>query len=183
MPGLLQALALALGFEPAAGSPEHRELLYRARKERSDQLAKPPGQRDEARLLELTKRVLRLRAEAAQAWAQRMRRSADMMLQQPDSGCCRDCVRVRLRVVASLRANAAWHEEWVRISTLRLQALEQGHPSPPLTLPHLDLQPHLAEGVPEDLPPSIDRCAACQEALDKHLFLERDLLARADADP
>ena len=102
-----------------------------------------------------------------QARTQELRRYADMVLQQPDLGCCRDCVRVQLRVVASLRANAAWYEEWVQISTLRLQALEQGQPYPPLTLPYLDVRPYLAEGVPEDLPPSIDRCSACQEELEE----------------
>ena len=70
MAGLLQALAgfLAslLGGEPAPGTPEHREALFRAKKERNDELGKPASQRDEARLLELTKRVLRLRAEWAQ---------------------------------------------------------------------------------------------------------------------
>ena len=70
MSGSLQALAgfLAslLGGESAPGTDERLEVLFRARKERNDELGKPPGQRDEARLLELTKRVLRLRAEWAQ---------------------------------------------------------------------------------------------------------------------
>ena len=102
-----------------------------------------------------------------QAQAQELRRCADMVLQRQDLGCCTDCVRVALRVVASLHASAAWHEEWVRISILRLQALEQGQPYPPLTLPYVDVRPYLAEGVPEDLPPSIDRCSACQEELEE----------------
>ncbi|PRW56675.1 D-alanyl-D-alanine dipeptidase [Chlorella sorokiniana] len=183
MSGFLAVVRSLLGCEPAPGTPEHREALCRAQKERNDELGKPPGQRDEARLLELTKRVLRLRVEAGQAWAQALRRNIDIVLQQPDLGCCSDCLRVALRVVASLRANAAWHEEWVRISTLRLQALEQGHPYPSMTPPHLDVQPYLAEGVPLDLPPSIDRCAACQDELDKHLYMEQDLLVQVDADP
>ncbi len=62
---------------------------------------------------------------------------------------------------------AAWHEGLEQVSTLRLQALEQGHPYPPLTLPCLDLQPFLPEGLPEDFPPSIDRCAACQNRLEE----------------
>lgn len=66
MSGLLQALWSRLGIEPTPGSEEHREVVFRARKERNDERAKPPGQRDETRLLELTKRVLRLRAEWAQ---------------------------------------------------------------------------------------------------------------------
>lgn len=62
---------------------------------------------------------------------------------------------------------AEWYDQWELINTLRLQALEQGHPYPPLTLPRLDLQLHLPEGVPEDLPPSFDRCAACQSRLEE----------------
>jgi len=62
---------------------------------------------------------------------------------------------------------AAWHEEWEQVCTLRLQALEQGHPYPPVTLPYLELQPFLPEGLPEDFPPSIDRCAACQNRLEE----------------
>ncbi|PRW45183.1 hypothetical protein C2E21_6237 [Chlorella sorokiniana] len=148
------------------------------KKERNDELDKPASERDEARLLELTKRVLRLRAESAQVWAQGLRRNINIVLQQPDLRCCSDCLRVRLRVVASMRANAAWYEQWARISTLRLQAVEEGHPAPPLILPYLDVQPHLAEGVPLDLPLSIDRCAACQDELDKHLFMEQASLVQ-----
>ncbi|PRW44894.1 DNA helicase exodeoxyribonuclease subunit A [Chlorella sorokiniana] len=163
--------------------PLFPDWIKQTRKERNEELDKPASERDEARLLELTKRVLRLRAESAQAWAQALRRNIDIVLQQPDLGCCSDCLRVRLRVVASLRANAAWHEQWAQISTLRLQAWEQGQPAPPLTLPYLDVQPHLAEGVPLDLPPSIDRCAACQDKLEKHLYNEHVLLAQVDYDP
>lgn len=102
-----------------------------------------------------------------QAKQQLLRRNADVLLQHLDLGCCRDCSRVHQREVASLHAMAAWYAEWERITTLRLQALEQGQPFPPLTLPYLELQPFLPEGVPEELPPSIDRCTACQQRLEE----------------
>ena len=102
-----------------------------------------------------------------QARAQLLRIKARSARRHRDMGCCGDCPRVRLRMAASLLARAVWHEQWVRISTLRLQALEQGQPYPPLTLPYPEAQPHLAEGVPLDLPPSIDRCAACQKELEE----------------
>ena len=67
MAGLLQALAGFLGFllgcELAPGTPEHREAFFRSRKERNNELAKPASQRNEERLLELTKCVLQLRIE------------------------------------------------------------------------------------------------------------------------
>lgn len=66
MPGLLQALAGLLGIEPTPGTPEHRGALFRSVKEWNDELAKPPGQRDEARLLELSKRLLRFRIQSYQ---------------------------------------------------------------------------------------------------------------------
>lgn len=71
MSWLLQALiALKRDFQdvlaPDPGTPEHREALKQSIKERNDELAKPPGFRDEARLLWLTKRVLRLRIEVTQ---------------------------------------------------------------------------------------------------------------------
>lgn len=101
-----------------------------------------------------------------------MRHNADLLLQRLDLGCCSDCSHVHQREAASLRAMAAWHEQWELISTLRLQALEQGHPYPPLALPYLDVQPFLPEGLPEDFPPSIDRCAACQKRLDEVRMLD-----------
>lgn len=218
MPGFLQTLASLLGWEPAPGSPEQREEYCRCVKARNDELRKPPGQRDEARVLQLTKRVLSLRILLCQVcgvWGirqvalgcpgaprrgvhvtasphppptagklvwlsphttlplhlqavkERQRRSVEVMLQRPDLGCCRDCVRVQQRVAASRQAYAVWNEQWEAVSTLRLQALEQGQPYPPLTLPWLEVQPYLPEGVPEELPPSIDRCAACQKQLDE----------------
>ena len=223
MSGLLQALANMLGVEHTPGTPEHREALFRSIKERNDELAKPLGQRDQARLLEPSKRVLRLRIQACQvsrrenaagrlrlrlacpggvgvgvaaprgllaapcrgtshticcqahqpqwrrcnlqAKKQEFRRNEEFLLQHPDLGCCSDCVRVRQRAAATSQAMAAWNEAWQLISTRRLQALEQGQPYPPLTLPYLEL--HLPEGLPEDLPPSIDRCATCQKELDE----------------
>lgn len=66
MPGWLQSVVDWLGLEPAPGTPEHREALFRAVKAKNDERAKPPGQRDEARLLELCKRVLRLRIQTMQ---------------------------------------------------------------------------------------------------------------------
>ena len=102
-----------------------------------------------------------------QAKNQLLRRNAQQLLQRLDLGCCPDCPRVHQREAASLQAMAAWHEELEQVSTLRLQALEQGRPYPPLTLPCLDLQPFLPEGLPEDFPPSIDRCAACQNRLEE----------------
>lgn len=209
MAGFLQALAEWLGFEPAPGTPEHREALFRVVKEINDERSKPPGQRDAARLLELTKRRLRLRIQALQvgrtagpggpagvvrrrpptvpaalvpccpftpnlpcrcnlqAKKQLMRRNAEQLLQCLDLGCCRDCPRVRQREAASLQAMAAWQEQWELISSVWLRDLEQGHPYSPLTFPDLELQLYLPEGLPEDFPPSIDRCAACQGRLEE----------------
>ena len=106
-------------------------------------------------------------ASTLQAKQQLIRRNAEWLLQHLDLGCCRDCPRVHRREAASLRAMAAWYRGWEVISILRLEALEQGHPFPPLTLPYLDVQPFLPEGLPQDFPPSIDRCAACQKRLDE----------------
>lgn len=103
-----------------------------------------------------------------QARAYRYRTTADLATRDQYLGCCADCKRARLRIVASLRAQAAWINDWVTIFALRLAALEQGHPKLPLVLPYLDVQPYLAEGVPAVLPASsIDRCAACQKALEQ----------------
>ena len=111
-----------------------------------------------------------------------MQHHACLVSRSPDPGCCRDCVRVRLRVAASLRALAARFEAWALISTLRLEALEQGQPKPPLVLPYLEVQPHLAEGVPEELPASsMDRCAACQQELDSVRRLHRLFVLRLNA--
>ncbi|KAL4444300.1 hypothetical protein ABPG75_012037 [Micractinium tetrahymenae] len=170
MSWVLHALAELLRSEPTPGTPEHREALFRAVKERNDERAKPPGRRDEARLLELEKRLLRLRIKAAQAKKQLLRHYRDIVLQHPGQECCADCLRVRQRGAASYEARAAWNEAWELLSIRQLQALEQGQPCPPLILPRLEL--HLPEGMPEELPPSIDRCSACQKMLDEYLYLE-----------
>ena len=220
MPGFFQSLAEWLGFEPAPGTPEHREALCRAVKAKNDEQAKPAGKRDEAKLLELRKRVVRLTIQTVQVggalysprvqscrrrcrrrpprapygagWAasplaapaalssphgtatatlqaqqQWCRYNAGLLLQRPDWGCCPDCPRVNRRHAASLQAMAAWHEQWELVLNLWLQALEQGHPYPPLKLPYLEVQPFLPEGLPEDLPPTIDRCAACHSRLEQ----------------
>jgi len=69
---VLQALGRLLSGEETPGTPAHREAYYRSIKERIDEAAKPPGQRDEARLHELTKRVLRLRIENCQVVVERL---------------------------------------------------------------------------------------------------------------
>ncbi|KAL4441507.1 hypothetical protein ABPG77_002011 [Micractinium sp. CCAP 211/92] len=74
-------------------------------------------------------------------------------------------MRVRQRCAASCEARVAWFTAWEYITSRRLEALEQGHPYPPLILPHLELQ--LPDGLPEEPPPSIDRCSACQQMLDQ----------------
>lgn len=100
-----------------------------------------------------------------QATKQTLRRYRDIYLMHPGKECCADCLRVRQRAAASCDGRAAWNEDWELISTRRLEALEQGHPLPPMTLPYLELQ--LPEGMPEELPPSLDRCSACQGMLDE----------------
>ena len=99
-----------------------------------------------------------------QAKKELLRSHRDIYLQRPAHECCAECVLVRHRAAVSCDARAAWHEAWEMISSRRLEALEQGHPLPPLTLPYLELR--LPEGMPEELPPSIDRCSDCQERLE-----------------
>ena len=53
-------------FWPIPGSKVHDEAFCRAVKERNDELEKPEGERDEAVLLELTERMLRLQLERCQ---------------------------------------------------------------------------------------------------------------------
>ncbi|KAL4444327.1 hypothetical protein ABPG75_012064 [Micractinium tetrahymenae] len=168
-------------FRPEPGTPEHREAVLRTVKQRSDERAKPSGQRDEARLLELDKRLLRLSIESRQAKKQLLRRHWDILLQHPGHECCADCLQVRQRGAASCEARAAWHEAWELIASSRLEALEQGQPYPPLVLPYLEL--HLPEGMPEELPPSTDRCSACQSMLDRYLYLERSLKTVVNLEP
>ena len=71
------------------------------------------------------------------------------------------------RHAATLQATAAWYEQWEQVYRMWLQALEQGHPYPPLKLPYLEVQPFLPEGLPDDLPPNIDRCAACHTRIEQ----------------
>lgn len=66
MSWFLHALTEWLRSETVPGTPEHREAHARAFRERSDELRKPPGQRNEARVLELSKRCLRIRIRSCQ---------------------------------------------------------------------------------------------------------------------
>lgn len=50
-----------LRIPPVPDAPRHRDAMHRYMKERNEELAKPAGQRDSARLLQLTKRVLRMK--------------------------------------------------------------------------------------------------------------------------
>ena len=61
MPGFFSSLADLLGIPPIPGSARYRDALNRCMKQRNEELDKPEEQRDAARLLELTKRVLRMR--------------------------------------------------------------------------------------------------------------------------
>lgn len=177
----LEILADLLRSEPIPGTPEHREAHFRVVKERNDERAKPPGERDETRLLELDKRVVRMRMNAAKSSKEKLRRGRDIYLQPPAEECCADCLLVRKRAAASNDARAAWNEQWEMVSPRRLEALEQGHPLPPLTLPYLELR--LAEGVPEELPPSLNRCSACQDLLDKLIYYEQTMRLTPDDPP
>jgi len=228
MSWVLQALARLLSGEPAPGTPEHRAALFRSVKERNEELSKPPEQRNQGRLLEVTQRNLRLRAQScrvnkegivvgtlagrlasASAWRhgaaarqrsgaaaagcllpkgcicrqaillllllllhlqakqQQLTRSVDVLLQPPSVECCPDCLRVRQRLLASCQARAAWFEAWALLSTRRLEALEEGRLCPVVSLPCLQLEPHLPDGMPEELPPSIERCSVCQQKLEQ----------------
>ena len=75
---------------------------------------------------------------------------------EPTPKCCADCLRVRQRVASSCQAFAAWHEAFRTGTHQQLQAAEQGDPDPPMPAPPFELQ--LPEGVPEEMPPSVDRC-------------------------
>ncbi len=78
--------------------------------------------------------------------------------------CCSDCLRVRQRLAATCQAAAAWYEACSLRASQQLQVVEQGEPLPELPLPPFELQ--LPEGVPEEPPPSVDRCSRCQTLLD-----------------
>ena len=110
-------------------------------------------------------------AQCLQAEAQMWRRELELWTQrlaawqaEPASACCPDFVRVHQRMLASLHAGASLLEAWAQQSTVRLQALQEGRPPPPAPPPRLELD--LPAGLPQELPPSIDRCAVCQEHLE-----------------
>lgn len=108
-----------------------------------------------------------------------LQRNAATLMAHPSSKCCADCMRVQQRCAASCEARAQpWFTAWEYITCRCLEPLEQGHPHPPLILPHLDLR--LPEGLPEELPPSIDRCSACQKMLDQ-VRLSRLLAAQRES--
>lgn len=70
MPGFFSALCDLLGIPPSPGTLRHREAMHRCIRERNQELAKPAEQRDAARLLQLTMRVLTKRLEFSQvSWA------------------------------------------------------------------------------------------------------------------
>lgn len=87
-----------------------------------------------------------------------------MFLKPPPTECCTDCVRVRQRLAAVCQACAVWYEASSVRASKQLQAVEQGEPVPAMPLPPFEVQ--LPEGVPEELPPSVDRCSSCQDLLD-----------------
>ena len=66
MPGFFSTLCDLLGIPPLPGTFRYREAMHRCMKERNEELAKPAEQRDAARLLQLTKRVLAMRLEFSQ---------------------------------------------------------------------------------------------------------------------
>ncbi|KAL4451744.1 hypothetical protein ABPG75_007408 [Micractinium tetrahymenae] len=168
---LLEGLSWLFG--PIPGSQAHVDAFCRAVKQRNEELSKPEAQRDEVRLQELTKQMLRLQAERCQSLQQEFKASQHMFLQPPPAECCSDVLRVRQRAAATCQAAAAWYKAWEMITIEQLQVVEQGEPAPALPLPPFKLR--LPEGVPEQLPPSTDRCSRCQHCLDHYLHLEQEL--------
>ncbi|KAL4421158.1 hypothetical protein ABPG77_000793 [Micractinium sp. CCAP 211/92] len=108
-----------------------------------------------------------------------LRESHQMFLQPPKCECCSDCQRVRQRLAASFQSMAAWYECWEHITSQQLQAVRRGEPPPAMPFPHFELQ--LLPGVPEQLPPSVDRCFRCQHNLDYYLHKEQELRAEEAA--
>lgn len=108
-------------------------------------------------------------------------RNAAILMQPPAQECCADSLRVRQRLAASCTARAAWYTAWELITALRLEAVEQGHPYPPLILPHLEVV-SLPGGLPVEPEPSIDRCSACQTLLDE-VRLAGSRQRRGEPDP
>ncbi len=84
--------------------------------------------------------------------------------QPPNRECCGDCLLVRQRLAACFQATAAWYECLKQITSQQLQAVQRGEPAPALPVPRFEL--HMPPGVPEQLPPSMDRCFRCQHNLD-----------------
>lgn len=69
MAWMLQSLGQLLGIEPAPGTPAHRDLYMRSCKLLTDELAKPPAQRDVVWMVEEAKRSMRLMGEYHQVRA------------------------------------------------------------------------------------------------------------------
>ncbi|KAL4451754.1 hypothetical protein ABPG75_007416 [Micractinium tetrahymenae] len=165
--------ALSWLFGPIPGSDAHWQAFCRTVKQRNEELSKAEGQRDEVRLQELTKQMLRLQAERSQCLQRQFQANQHVFLQPPRSECCNDCLLVRQRVAAACQAAAAWYKAWELITIEQLQVVEQGKPPPAMPVPPFKLR--LPEGVPEQLPPSTDRCSRCQHYLDYYLDLEQEL--------
>ena len=83
---------------------------------------------------------------------------------KPARACCPDFVRVHQRMLASYKSRVAMNEALARECTVHLQALQEGRPPPPAPAARFKL--HLPAGVPQELPPSIERCAKCQGHLE-----------------
>ncbi|KAL4420889.1 hypothetical protein ABPG77_001230 [Micractinium sp. CCAP 211/92] len=166
---LLEVLSRLFG--PIPGSKVHDEAFCKAVKDRNDELNKPEGQRDAALLQELTEQMLRLRLERCQVLQRDFRASHLVFSQPPDCKCCSDCLVVRQRLAACCQATAAWYDSWEQITSQQLQAVQRGEPPPALPVPPFELQ--LPPGVPEQLPPSVDRCSRCQHNLDYYMHREQ----------
>ena len=69
MAWMLQSLGQLLGIESAPGTPAHRDLYMRSCKLLTDELAKPPAQRDVVWMVEEAKRSMRLMGEYHQVRA------------------------------------------------------------------------------------------------------------------
>lgn len=78
-------------------------------------------------------------------------------------------------MLASYKSRVAMNEAAARECTVHLQALLEGRPAPPAPAARFKL--HLPAGVPQELPPSIDRCAKCQGHLEDAMYRERKLQA------
>ncbi|KAL4419500.1 hypothetical protein ABPG77_002286 [Micractinium sp. CCAP 211/92] len=160
-------------FGPVPGSQAHVDLFFDTVRLRNEELRKPEGQRDEARLLQLTKQKLRLEAERHQVIHRQFQAAQLNFLKPPPRECCTDCVGVRQRLAAVCRACAAWYEAASLRASQQLQMVEEGDSEPAMPLPLFELQ--LPEGVPEELPPSLDRCSSCQNLLDHYLAKEQEM--------